>query len=189
MKKTLLTALAAAFLFATAGVQAADLSAKGKDPKKPALQTESLSGEVVSVDKIKDNKFKAQEVTLQTASGERKVLLMLEKSDSTQLKAGDKLELMATKGPGEKAGKGVKWMATEGKANGSVMKIAAKADPAQCKDDKAKAEKKAKEEKAKKEKKAKEEKAKKEKKAKEEKEKAQKKARETKEKGQGKGKK
>lgn len=177
MKKTLLLALMAAFLFAAPGVRAEDKPMKEKGMKCPAMKTEALSGTVLSVDKVKDKKAgaKMQQVTLKTSRGEQKVLLCLAKSDASNVKVGDKLDLQVCKGPGEKLGKGVKYCAMEGTCNGSAMKCNMKACPMmKGKDDAAKAKKDAEAKKAKAEKKAKEEKAK----AKEKKAKAGKKAKE-----------
>lgn len=131
MKKILLSVFAMAFAASLAAAK--DCPAmKGKDAKGlkcPAMQTEAISGEVVSVDKIKDRKCNMQEVTLKTAKGEQKVLLCTAKSDHTRLKAGDKLDLKVCKGPGEKKGQGVKYCAAEGTCNGSAMKMDMKSCP------------------------------------------------------------
>ncbi len=152
MKKTLLFALSAAFLFATTGVKAENKMMKGK---APAL--ESLSGEVVKVEKDMgmgkcDSKMKKakemgkeaglapsqtvtpgmnpppppgkmQKVTLKTAAGERKVMLCQKEEDTTVVKAGDKLELKGFKGPGEKEGKGAPFCAIEATCNGTALKM------------------------------------------------------------------
>ena len=132
MKKIFMIAMAMAFAVSLAvakdcpGMKDKD----GKDAKKCCLidkaKSAKVAGEVVKVEKdTKSNPACQMDVvTLKTDKGEKKVLLCRMKSDKSDVKVGDKLDLKGCEGPCKMGGKETKmFCAMEGTCNGNSMKM------------------------------------------------------------------